>query len=252
MGSPPSVMSRLALFGYAAPSEPLQGRSTSLGTGGTPIATAVPAYASISTACRTHDGTPVASNATSTPSPPVRSRTAVTASTVEASITSVAPSAVAHPSFAGATSIAIRRSAPAIFAPCIADRPMPPRPITATEAPGHTFAVRIAAPTPVDTPHPSRHARSSGMPSGSGIACAAWTTVRVARVPQARTPASGAPSRARRSRGAWTHAWEQRLGIPRMHDRQVPHGTAHDRTTRSPGRTLSTPSPTCSMMPAPS
>ena len=48
MGSPPSVMSRLALFGYAAPSEPLQGRSTSLGTGGTPIATAVPAYASIS------------------------------------------------------------------------------------------------------------------------------------------------------------------------------------------------------------
>ena len=36
--------------------------------------------------------------------------------------------------------------APAIFAPCIADRPMPPRPITATVAPGQTFAVWIAAP----------------------------------------------------------------------------------------------------------
>ena len=112
---------------------------------------------------------------------------------------------------------------------------MPPSPITATVAPGHTFAVCIAAPTPVDTPHPSRHARSRGMPSGSGIACAACTTVRVASVPHARTPPSGAPSRARRSLGAWIHAWEQRLGTPRRHDRHVPHGTAHDRTTRSPG-----------------
>ena len=43
---------------------------------------------------------------------------------------------------------------------------MPPRPITATVAPGQTFAVWIAAPTPVETPQPSRHARSSGMPAG--------------------------------------------------------------------------------------
>ena len=240
------------MLGYAAPSEPLHGRSTSLGMGGTPIATAVPAYASISTAWRTHDGTPVASNATSTPSPAVRSRTAATVSVEDASITSVAPNAVAQPSFLAAMSIAISCSAPAIFAPCMADRPIPPRPITATVAPGHTFAVWIAAPTPVDTPHPSKHARSSGMPSGSRIACAACTTVRVARVPHARTPASGAPSRARRSLGAWTHAWEQRLGAPRTHDRQVPHGTAHDSTTRSPGCRSSTSSPTRSMTPAPS
>ena len=186
---------------------------------------------------------PVASNAKSTPRPPVRSRTAWTGSTAEASTTSVAPNVVAHPSLVEAMSIAIRRSAPAILAPCIAARPMPPRPITATVAPGQTFAVWIAAPTPVDTPQPRRHALSSGMPSGSGMACAACTTVCVASVPHARTPESGAPSRARRSRGGWAQACEHRRGSPRMHDRHVPHGTAHDRTTRSPTRSPRRPEP---------
>ena len=104
----------------------------------------------------------MASNAKSTPSPCVRSRTAATASTADASIVSVAPNRSAHASFGAATSTAISRSAPAILAPCSAARPIPPRPITATRAPGHTFAVWIAAPTPVETPHPRRHALRSG------------------------------------------------------------------------------------------
>ena len=45
-------------------------------------------------------------------------------------------------------------SAPAMRAPCRTLRPMPPRPNTATLAPGHTLAVQIAAPTPVVTPQP--------------------------------------------------------------------------------------------------
>ena len=47
------------------------------------------------------------------------------------------------------------RDAPAIAAPFTADRPMPPQPITATVAPGSTFAAWNTAPTPVITPQPT-------------------------------------------------------------------------------------------------
>ena len=165
---------------------------------------------------------------------------------------SVAPNRSAQASFGAATSTAISRSAPAILAPCSAARPIPPRPITATRAPGHTFAVWIAAPTPVETPQPRRHALRSGSSRGIGIACAAWTTVRVASVPSESVPASGAASRARRTRGGCSHACEQRRGTPRRHGPHVPHGTAHASTTGSPTRGVSTSSPTSSTMPAPS
>ena len=44
--------------------------------------------------------------------------------------------------------------APAMRAPWITFRPMPPRPKTTTFAPGSTFAVLITAPMPVVTPQP--------------------------------------------------------------------------------------------------
>ncbi len=40
--------------------------------------------------------------------------------------------------------------------------PTPPHPMTATVAPGVTFAVRSTAPIPVSTPHPSKQACESG------------------------------------------------------------------------------------------
>ena len=199
-------------------------------------------------------GRPVASNATSTPSPCVSSRTAATASVADASTTSVAPNRSAHARASarrGRRRSAARR--PRSSPPASAARPIPPRPITATRVAGRTrFAVLIAAPTPVEAPQPSRQALRSGSSGGIGIAWAAWTTVWVASVPSERVPASGAASRARRTRGGCCHAWEQRRGTPRRHGPHVPHGTAQASTTGSPSRSVSTPSPTSSMTPAPS
>ena len=54
------------------------------------------------------------------------------------------------------------RPAFAITAPWITDRPMPPRPNTATVEPGSTLAVLSTAPMPVVMPQPSRQTLSSG------------------------------------------------------------------------------------------
>ena len=59
-------------------------------------------------------------------------------------------------------STATMREALAMTAPMIADRPMPPRPNTATVAPASTLAVLSTAPMPVVTPQPSRQTFSSG------------------------------------------------------------------------------------------
>ena len=56
--------------------------------------------------------------------------------------------------------------APASFAPRTTLNPTPPRPTTATDWPGSTFAVLTTAPTPVSTAQPNRAASSSGR-SGS-------------------------------------------------------------------------------------
>ncbi len=53
--------------------------------------------------------------------------------------------------------------APAIRAPWIADRPMPPQPITATGSPGATRGSANTAPKPVVTAHPMSAALSSGI-----------------------------------------------------------------------------------------
>ena len=54
------------------------------------------------------------------------------------------------------------RPALAITAPCTTDKPMPPRPKTATLAPASTLAVFNTAPMPVVMPQPSRQTFSSG------------------------------------------------------------------------------------------
>ena len=161
------------------------------------------------------------------------------------------PNPTAHSSFAGTTSTAISLVAPATRDPCRAARPMPPRPITATVAPGHTFAVWIEAPTPVETPQPSRQARERARASGIGTICGSVTTVWVARVPQCRTPVSTCPPARWRRRG-WCSSCPHRRGAPRRHCRHRPHGTAQVMTTRSPAATDVTPSPTASTTPAPS
>ena len=56
------------------------------------------------------------------------------------------------------------------------ESPTPPQPKTATDEPGVTFAVLIAAPTPVITPQPIRQARSKGISLGTGIAPDSGTT----------------------------------------------------------------------------
>ena len=60
------------------------------------------------------------------------------------------------------TSIAMIWLAPAAAAPSSALRPTPPRPTTATVAPGNTFAVLSAEPTPVSTAQPNIAASSNG------------------------------------------------------------------------------------------
>ena len=48
-------------------------------------------------------------------------------------------------------------------APWMAEMPIPPAPITATDEPGSIAAVLMAAPTPVVTPQPISETISSGM-----------------------------------------------------------------------------------------
>ena len=54
----------------------------------------------------------------------------------------------------------IIRLAPAIFAPIMADKPIPPRPNIATVSPSLTLAVLVTAPIPVVTPHPNKQISS--------------------------------------------------------------------------------------------
>ncbi len=86
---------------------------------------------------------------------------------------SVAPNWRASSNLVGLVSMPMMRPAFASFAPCTTARPMPPRPKTATESPGCTFAVKITAPRPVVTPQPSRHTCSL---SASGLIFATDTS----------------------------------------------------------------------------
>ena len=146
---------------------------------------------------------PIASKATSTPSPPVSSRTASTASPADASTTSVAP----NPRSPLRTSPARRRPRSAESRrrpahPASAASPMPPRPITATVAPGQTLAVWIGgADAGRDAAPEQARALTAAARRASTTTCGSVTTVWVASVPQSSTPVSTSPLAARRKRG---------------------------------------------------
>ena len=74
------------------------------------------------------------------------------------------------------------RSAPAITAPWITESPTPPRPKTATDAPGSTFAVCSTAPIPVVTAQPSRQTLSSGASGRIFASAISGSTVHSAKV----------------------------------------------------------------------
>ena len=67
---------------------------------------------------------------------------------------SVIPKRSAMARLAGFTSTPTICTAPAMRAPWMTLRPIPPSPNTATRDPGSTPAVQIAAPIPVVTPQP--------------------------------------------------------------------------------------------------
>ena len=100
---------------------------------------------------------PTASNASSTPMPPVSACTRPTTSSAVGSITSVAPNRIAFSRRSPTGSETMMRVAPAMRAPCTIEMPMPPAPTTSTVAPSGTRAVLSTAPTPVCTAHPITH-----------------------------------------------------------------------------------------------
>jgi len=67
-------------------------------------------------------------------------------------------------------------------APCTTESPIPPRPKTATVAPGWTLAVFSTAPIPVVMPHPSRQTFSSGASGRTFASAISGTTVYSAKV----------------------------------------------------------------------
>ena len=94
----------------------------------------------------------------------------------------MAPNCRASSNFFGFVSMPMMRAAPAITAPCTTERPMPPRPKTATVAPGCTFAVFSTAPMPVVMPQPSRQTFSSGASARILASAISGTTVYSAKV----------------------------------------------------------------------
>ncbi|CAM5403910.1 hypothetical protein SHIRM173S_12602 [Streptomyces hirsutus] len=104
---------------------------------------------------------PTMSKACRTP-PPVRSRTAETASVVVELTTSVAPKARARRNRTSWMSTATMREAPARPAAPIVLSPTPPVPITATVSPSRTRAALRTDPAPVSTAQPSRAAGAGG------------------------------------------------------------------------------------------
>ena len=93
------------------------------------------------------------------------------------------------------------------------------------------------------TPQPSRPA-TSGLAAGSTLVhCPACTSVFSANAPMPRAGDNAVPSA---SVIVWLALWvlKQYQGRPRLQARQLPHTARQFRTTKSPGATSVTPSPT--------
>ena len=161
----------------------------------------------------------------------------------------VAPNSFAHSSFRSSRSTAITVDAPASRAPTIAASPTPPQPNTATLSPRPTSPVNIAAPRPAITPHPSRPTAAGSALGSTFVAWPAATSVFSANAPMPSAGVSSVPSASVIFCVALC-VEKQYQGRPRRHDRHSPQTARQLRTTKSPGATPVTPSPTASTMPA--
>ncbi len=161
----------------------------------------------------------------------------------------VAPNPRAHSSFRSSRSTATIVEAPASLAPAMAASPTPPQPNTATVSPGPTPPVCTAAPMPAITPQPSRPATSGRAAGSTGVHWPAATRVRSAKAPMPSAGDSVVPSV---SVIFCVALWvaKQRWGRPLRQARHSPHTARQLRTTKSPGLTPVTPSPTASTSPA--
>src|SRR4051812_42534329 len=143
--------------------------------------------------------------------------------------------------------------APASAEPATAAHPTPPQPITATLLPRVTAPVLIAAPNPAITPQPSSPTTAGSADGSTFVHCPECTSVFSMNAP---IPSAGLSSVPARSPSASVIFWsalcvlKQYHGWPRRHARQSPQTARQLRTTKSPGATLVTPSPTDSTVPA--
>ncbi len=144
-------------------------------------------------------------------------------------------------------------AAPARTEPAIAATPTPPQPITATDFPRPTLPVLIAAPRPAITPHPSSPTAAARAPASTLVHWPEATSVFSANAPM---PSAGESSVPAPSPSASVIFWvalkvaKQYHGSPRSQARQSPHTARQLSTTKSPGATSVTPSPTDSTTPA--
>ena len=137
---------------------------------------------------------------------------------------------------------------------------MPPRPNTATVAPGCTLAVLSTAPMPVVMPQPSRQTLSSGA-SGADLRQRDLRHDRVlgerrrAHVVHAASCPCARGGWCRRASGpcpAWRGCAPHRLVLPLRQNLQLRHSGMYSGMTWSPGLSVVTPGPTSSTMPPPS
>ena len=120
--------------------------------------------------------------------------------------------------------------------------------MTATDLPRVTLPVLIAAPRPAITPHPRRPTAAGRADGSTFVHCPAATRVFSANAPIPRAGESSVPS----SRVIFWVALKvakQYHGSPRRQARQLPHTARQLRTTKSPGSSPVTPSPTASTIP---
>ncbi len=177
------------------------------------------------------------------------SRIASTGSVSRLLTVCVAPKPRAHSSLRSSTSTATTVVAPASTAPAIAALPTPPQPITATESPRCTLPVLTAAPKPAMTPQPSSPAAVAGASGSTFVHWPACTSVFSANAPMPSAGVSSVPSSSVIFCAAlWVS--KQYQGRPRRQARHSPHTARQLRTTKSPGATSVTPSPTASTTPA--
>jgi len=139
--------------------------------------------------------------------------------------------------------------APASTEPATAAAPTPPQPITATLVPRPTLPVLIAAPIPAITPQPSRPTAAARASASTFVHWPAATRVFSANAPMPSAGLSSVPSSSV-IRCVALKVEKQYHGSPRLQARQSPQTARQLRTTKSPGATSVTPSPTASTVPA--